>query len=142
MIALVINIVLSACAAEELTGPITISGQVTISKNPIVNGEGVYLSIGTLRFDVSGNLIKVNSYQIASEKNKETGIPKVHYYIDDIEVGSSNDKANNFVIEYTSHLRQGIHKLRAEAEPQEDNITFTGSYTPTNFFVVEDISVP
>jgi hypothetical protein len=143
MIASLINLILASCISIEIYDPssIKISGQAMISKNPIRNGERVYLSIDTLRFDASGNLIRENSYQIAFKNGNGNGVIMVHFFVDDIEVGSSNDKANNYVIEYTPHLREGFHKLRAEAVPQEDDITYTGSYQPTNFFVMKDNSV-
>ncbi len=121
IIVLLAGIFISACSKETIV--ISIDGKATISKNPVKIGEEVYLSIASA------------SSQTITENGKRVGVPKVHYFIDDNEGGSSNDPEKNFAIKYVVSLKEGTHELRAKAEPQDEDIKYTGSYRSTSFIV-------
>ena len=115
----------------------TISGTATISKDPVQNGDVVFLSIGPLTFDINGIIVSSTSYSFTIINGKEIGIPMVHYYIDGTEVGQSNDMKHDFAFEYNvSGLEQGTHILSAKAQPQEEGTKFIGEYTESEFTVI------
>ncbi len=137
IIVLLAGILISACRDDDdddVVYECSINGKATISKDPVKIGDEVYLSIGPLTFDIDGQIIKVDANQSTTINGKRI-IPKVHYFIDDNEVGVSNDPETKFATKYVVSLNEGTHNLRAEAEPQEKNITFSGNYQSSTFTV-------
>lgn len=128
----VFAVLFQGCKEEII---VSINGTATISKNPVKNGDDVYLSIGKISFDKDGNVIVDLDYHTVIN-GKEYGIPRVRYFIDDKEVGTSNSRKENYACKYhVAGLQVGEHVLRAEAEPQEDETTFTGEYQSMVFTV-------
>lgn len=111
-------------------------GTAVSSQQNVHNGDEIYLSIGPVKIDETGSISVESSTTI---NGKEIGVPMVHYYIDDKEVGKSNDPSTKFAVKYiVKDLSIGNHTLSATAEPQEKGTTFIGSYTSSSFNVVED----
>ena len=129
----------SCCPEIEIES--SIMGTATISKDPVQNGEVVYLSIGPLSFDLNGDIISVASSQYTEVNGKKRGIPMVHYYIDGTEVGHSNDWEHQFTFRYkVSELDEGPHTISAEARPQEKGTKFNGEYKESKFEVSANIT--
>lgn len=135
-IAFIISSGFSSCRDDEDTAQISLFGKVVSSKDNVHNGEEIFLSIGNVNI---GGSVGIGVQNGTTINGKEIGIPRVHYYVDNKEVGDSNDKSTQFQIKYTvTGLSVGSHTVYATAEPQEKGTTFIGSYTSSTFNVIEE----
>lgn len=126
----------------------TIYGVAKISKNPVNIGDEAELSVHAATFgeryiNAYGDTIIGSAEGIYSVSGgivlngKTYGIPRIFFYIDEEEVGSSTDKDNNFAIKCKiENLEIGDHVLRVEAEPQEKSTTIKADLLSTIFSVV------
>lgn len=143
----------TACCDSTPEANVPIKGTVTISENPVKNGDTVFLSIGSIPkdsidIDSGGNghtIIKNTSISVSLSMIEYNGewytynsVPMVHYYIDDIEVGNSNEYNRYYGFLYkVSGLSVGEHTLSAKAAPQSNYVKFIGEYTSTKFTVAK-----
>lgn len=109
----------------------------TIVSN-VQNGDKLILVIGTLtELDGKKHELSIRPVTISGIQY----IPNVHYYIDGVEVGKSNDISdtnNCFKCEYrVANLAPGLHTLTAEVPKQYENISYTFDIHHTTFNVVE-----
>lgn len=145
LVAAPLCLALSSCCDHEAT--VSIKGDVAISKTEVKNGDEVILSIGKIPQSSPIISITISNNNRSCDKCGKVFFydptPMVHYYIDDKEVGISEEADHYFACSYTvSGLSAGEHTLSAKAVPLHENedieIKYEGGYTSTTFKVIAE----